>query len=162
MMKALVLLSLVEVASSFLWSPAKLTARLPSKPSICSLRCEFPSLAAAGQARGLRNAMLINEWEHQQELRLSQGKHAFVPGQPAHGGPQPGQHMDMQNALSNLFKVSSAPIFTKEECQNIIDEAEEGGGGWVIGGRWHTEFPGPNSYLHFPKAYQSNHAILRC
>ena len=144
-------------------------------PAVAVRRCRplqasYPSTEEAADAGTLQEGMAINEWEHRADCEWSERVYALKLGEdvyphaarpPLEPFPNPVPLVAAGKPVDWLH-MSEGPLFTAAECDAIVQEAEEREE-WVIGGDWHTTFPGIDLPVEkLPQAMEFLQTALPC
>ena len=147
-------------------------------PGHCRALHAFPSTEEAADAGTLEEGMAVNEWEHRAECEWSESKYQLKLGEhvfphatrpPLQPFPAPvqlvaegGEAGAGRGRPVDWLGMSDGALFTAEECEAIVQEAEEREE-WVIGGDWHTTFPGIDLPVEkLPRAMEFLQTALPC
>jgi len=144
----------------------------------CRALQAFPSTEEAADAGTLEEGMAVNEWEHRAECEWSERKYQLKLGEhvfphaarpPLQPFPAPvrlvaegGEAGAGAGRPVDWLAMSDGALFTAEECEAMVQEAEEREE-WVIGGDWHTTFPGIDLPVEkLPRAMEFLQTALPC
>jgi hypothetical protein len=133
------------------------------------------ALEEAGDVSSLEEGMAVNELEHREECEYSERTYELKLGEHVHPNIACPPLQPFPAAVSlpgpagstgpvELLKLSDGPLFTADECNAIVKEAEQRKE-WVIDGDWHKDqdFPGIDLPVEkLPKAMEFLQTAMPC